>query len=87
MNDYISLIKDKSYGQSREMLGLLIGESKSPLVIPHILELIQDEEILGHVLIALSNFTDPEILPIMKKHTNNKIKWIADVATNYVTTH
>ena len=87
MNDYISLVKDKSYAQSREMLVLLIGESKFPFVIPHLLELAQDEEILGHVLIALSNFTTPEILPIMKKYTKHKIKWIAEVATNYVTTH
>lgn len=87
MNDYISLIKDKSYGQSREMLVLLIGESKSPLVIPHLLEAAHDEEILGHTLVALSNFSDPKIISLMKKHTNNKIKWIADTATNYVTNH
>lgn len=87
MNDYLDLITDKSYGQSREMLILLIGESKSPVVIPHLFELTQDEEILGHVLIALSNFNDPEIIPLMKKHASNKIKWIADIATEYVTNH
>ena len=87
MNDYINLIKNKSYGQSREMLVLLIGESKSPLVIPHLLEVAHDEEILGHTLIALSNFNDPKIISLMKKHTNSKIKWIADTATDYVTNH
>lgn len=87
MNDYINLIKDNSYGRSREMLVLLIGESKSPLVIPHLLEVVHDEEILGHTLVALSNFSNPKIISLMKKHTNNKIKWIADTATNYVTNH
>lgn len=87
MNEYINLIKDNSYGRSREMLVLLIGESKNPLVIPHLLEVANDKEILGHTLVALSNFSDPKIISLMKKHTNNKIKWIADTATNYVTNH
>lgn len=85
MDDYINLIKDQSYGQAREMLVLLIGESKYPWVIPHLLEVAHDEEIIGHVLIALSNFKDSKILSLMKKYTSNKIKWIADTATNYVT--
>ena len=87
LNEYINLIKDNFYGRSREMLVLLIGESKSPLVIPHLLEIAHDEEILGHTLVALSNFNDPKIISLMKKHTNNKIKWIADIATDYVTNH
>ena len=87
LNDYISIVMDRTYGKNREMLILLIGESKSLSVVPYLLDLLQNEEILGHVLIALSNFTIPEILPIMKKYTNHKIKWIAEVATDYVTTH
>lgn len=87
LNDYISLIMDRSYGSARQMLVLLVGESKSPLVVPYLLELVREDEILGHVLIALSHFTDSRILPIMEANTHNKTKWIAKVASDYVKKH
>lgn len=89
MNEYLKIIMDKSYGDNRQMLILLVGKSKSNTVLPYLLELAADDEdgIIGHVLIALSNFNDDRIIPAMKKYVDYPKKWIADVAEKYLSQH
>ncbi len=87
LNDYIKLIMDKSYGASREMLILLVGESSIPSVVPYLILLSQEKAVLGHVLTALYKFNDPQILPLMKKNINNPQKWVADIAKSYMSAH
>lgn len=87
MDDYIKLIMDKSYGTSREMLILLVGESKQNKVIPYLKKLSTDDAVIGHVLTALSNFNDDEIVLIMQKHANHPQKWISNVAKQYLIEH
>lgn len=87
LDDYVKLIMDQTLGTNREMIILLVGESKALSVIPYLLELAQDDEILGHVLIALTNFKDSRIITLMKKHTDHQKKWVADIAQNYLTTY
>lgn len=87
LDDYIKLIMDKSYGTSREMLILLVGESRKDFVIPYLIELCNDSTITGHVLTALSHYDDDKILSIMKEYTNHPKKWISDVAKKYLKKH
>lgn len=87
LKDYIKLIMNKSYGTSREMLILLVGESGRNIVVPYLIELSSDNTVIGHVLIALSYYDDDRILPLMKNHTNHPKKWIADIANEYLTKH
>ena len=87
MDDYLRIIMDKEYDTNREMLNLLVGESKQIIAVPYLKELSTDDVVLGHVLIALGNYYDDEIVSIMKKHTNHPIKWISDVAKQYLATH
>ena len=87
MDDYLRIIMDKEYDTNREMLILLVGESKQIIAVPYLKELSTDDVVIGHVLIALGNYYDDEIVSIMKKHTNHPIKWISDVAKQYLATH
>lgn len=87
LDDYIKLIMDKSYGTSREMLILLVGESRMDIVIPYLIELSNDNNVIGHVLTALSYYDDDKILPIMKKYINHPQKWISDIAQKYLKRH
>ncbi len=84
LDDYIKLIMDKSYGSSREMLILLVGESRMDMVIPYLIELSNDNSVIGHVLTALSHYDDGKITTIMKKHINHPQKWISDIANKYL---
>lgn len=67
LDEYIQIIMDKSYGTNREMLILLVGESKLDRVVPYLIKLSSDDEVVGHVLTALSNYDNNEIIIIMKK--------------------
>lgn len=87
MDDYLRIIMDKSYGTAREMLILLVGESRQSRVLPYLKELTADDEVIGHVLTALSNFCDDEISLVMQRYVHYPKKWIADVAKQYLKAH
>ena len=84
LDEYIKIIMDKRYGTSREMLILLVGESKMEKVVPYLVKLSRDVEVVGHTLVALSNYVNDEIIAIMKTYTKHKKKWISDVANKYL---
>ena len=87
LRQYLNLIMDKEYGASREMLVLLVGESKNASVVPFLIELSKEKTLLGHVLCALSFYESEEILFLMKKNCNNTKKWISSIAKRYVEKH
>lgn len=87
LDDYLKLIMNRSYGASREMLILLVGESRQNKVVPYLKELSTDIDVVGHVLTALGNFYDDEIVSIMKSHVNHPQKWISNVAKKYLMKH
>ena len=84
MSQYLSIIKDESYGEDRQMLILLVGKSKKAYVIPVLKELLSDSTVCGHALYALSNFSGDEIDCIMHKYIDNNITWIREIAEKYL---
>lgn len=87
LNDYITIIMDRSYGDNREMLILLVGESKNQIVIPYLIELSHDSDVIGHVLSALSYFSDDRIIPIMQENAVHPQKWVSKIANKYLQKH
>lgn len=81
---YLDIIKDKSYGEERQMLILLVGKSKNDKVIPILTELLNDSTVYGHALDALSNFQRDEIDGIMSKYENCQVCWIREIAKKYL---
>lgn len=49
-------------------------------VVPYLIELSHDAEVVGHTLVALSNYVNGEIIATMKTYTKHEKKWISDVA-------
>lgn len=87
MNDYLKIIMDKDYGINREMLILLVGESKINTNIPYLIELSKDDTVRGHVLAALSNYDDNRIMLLMEENVKNPKKWISDISKEYISKH
>lgn len=52
-DDIVNLVRDKKHGRSREMLAVALGNMKNPRSTEILIELLDDEQITGHVLIAL----------------------------------
>jgi hypothetical protein len=84
MSQYLTIIKDESYGEDRQMLILLVGKSKKAYVVPILKELLSDLTVYGHALDALSNFSGDEINHIMHKYIDCNIAWIREIAEKYL---
>lgn len=81
---YIELIQDKSYGSDRQMIVLLVGKSKKEEVIPILKELLNDPDVYGHALEALTNFSGEDIETIMMQYTDYKVTWVRNTAKKYL---
>lgn len=84
MSYYLDIIKNKMFGEARQMLILLVGKSKRRSVIPVLTELLDDPTVFGHALDALSNFSGVEINHIMHKYIDCNIAWIREIAEKYL---
>ena len=84
LDQYISIIKDKTYGEDRQMVVCLVGKSKKEKVIPILKELLNDDTIEGHVVNALTNFSGEDIVNIMEKYSKCDRIWIRNMAKNYL---
>lgn len=84
LSQYLTIIKDKTYGTARQMIVLLVGKSKNNDVIPTLISLLTDKEVYGHALSALSNFHNEEVRRYMLNYTDDKNKWIKEIAITYI---
>jgi len=74
--EIVQLAQDKKYGQSREMLALALGKMKSRRAIPVLMELLDDEETVGHAVIALGKLRASEARERLEALTRHPKKWI-----------
>lgn len=84
MPQYLAIIQDKSFGDARQMLILLVGKSKKTYVIPTLIELLNDPTVYGHALKALSNFSGDHIERIMHQYLDCGVGWIQEIAEMYL---
>ena len=84
MDEYEKIAKETKYASARQIVVALIGESKKEAEIPFLISLLEDEEIEGHVIWALSNYRKSEVYEIMQKYIDHPRKWIRDIALKYV---
>jgi hypothetical protein len=58
----IELVKDKDNGSARDMAVLALGKIRQPKVIEALIELLDDEEVAGHAIMALRKLKAVESL-------------------------
>lgn len=84
LSRYIKIIENKSYGTARQMIVLLVGKSKREEVIPVLKSLLNDPDVYGHALDALTNFSGEDIEDIMMQYINHKVTWVRNTAKKYL---
>ncbi|WNF23537.1 HEAT repeat domain-containing protein [Mesobacillus jeotgali] len=57
-----------------------LGKYKDKRVIPVLVGLLEDKDVQGHALSALSKFKDPELITYIKPFVNHEITWIRNTA-------
>lgn len=80
LDTLLKIVREKEHGIARQMIVLAIGKMGSQKAIPILLELLNDEDVTGHVITALSNFKDTTLIPHIEPFLNHKIKWISSEA-------
>lgn len=82
IKEMMNLALGKKYGRNREMLVLALGKSKNNIAIPVLIQLLDDEDVSGHALLALREYlhNQPELLNYFKPFLNHEETWIRNIA-------
>ena len=80
IEDMKKLVLDKKHGISRQMMVLALGKSKDESVVPVLIQLLDDKDVVGHVLSALAKFKSPELQPYFERFLDHKTTYIRNIA-------
>ncbi|MDO4691167.1 MAG: HEAT repeat domain-containing protein [Fusobacterium sp.] len=75
IDDYIEIITDKSNGSARQMIVNYMGAFKEERVKKVLISLLDDEEVNGHAIYALSKFKDISLIEKLEPFTAHKMTW------------
>lgn len=76
--DLVRLVRDKSHGRAREMLAVALANMRNPQAIDVLIELLDDEDIAGHALLALRKLGKKAATarPHIERFLNHPKTWI-----------
>ena len=70
--EYLDIVSNRIFGQNRQMIVLLLGKLKADSAIPTLIDLLEDEEVCLHAIIALGNFKCEEFRRYFERFLNSK---------------
>ncbi|MDE1946606.1 MAG: hypothetical protein KGI23_01835 [Patescibacteria group bacterium] len=74
--DIVALVKDKQHGKSREMLAVALGNMRNPAAVDVLIELLNDDEVAGHALMALRRLKAHKALAYIERFVSHPKSWI-----------
>lgn len=69
--DIVKLVKDKSYGRSREMVVVSLANMNNPYAEDVLIDLLDDEEVKGFAVIALGKLKSKKALVKLREFLDN----------------
>lgn len=75
-DDIVKLVKDKQHRRAREMVAVALGNMKNPQAVDVLIDLLQDEEVAGHALIALRKLRPLKARPYIEPFLNHPTTWV-----------
>ena len=78
--EYIKIAGDKELGSARQMLFLKFGTFKDEDYLPVMLDNINDEDVNGHILSALSKYPDEKLDKFFEPFLTDNRKWVRKIA-------
>lgn len=75
-DEYIKIVEDKSNGISRQMIVILLGKLRCERAIPSLINLLQDDDVNGHAIIALGYFKNNELIKCIEPFLDHEKRWI-----------
>ena len=74
------IVRDKRNGSSREMVVEALGNMKNPGAVDVLIELLSDEEVAGHAIVALGRLGSEKAQPDIEPFLQHNMPWIAKEA-------
>lgn len=72
----LKIAQEKEHGIARQMVVVALGKMKDPSVTPVLLELLHDEDVVGHAVMAIGYLKDMALVPYIEPFTEYKVRWI-----------
>lgn len=79
-DDIVGLVRDKRHGRAREMLAVALGNMKDPRAVDVLIELLDDEEVAGHAVLALRKLAPPEARSAIERFVDHPKTWVRNEA-------
>jgi HEAT repeat protein len=70
------LVEDRQHGKAREMLAVALGQVNSPRAVSILLRLLDDEETVGHAVIALGRLKAASAQPRLESLSLHPKRWV-----------
>ena len=84
-DDLVRLVYDKRYGKAREMLAVALGNMRNPKAVKVLLDLLEDEEVAGHAIMALGKLKAQTARSAIKPFLHHSKAWIRREAKRALT--
>ncbi len=75
-DDVAALALDRQYGDARQMVALALGKSKRPEAVDVLLQLMDDHDISGHAVSALSKRPNPRARAAFEEQLTDDRPWV-----------
>jgi hypothetical protein len=75
-DELVELVRDKRHGRAREMLAVALGNMKNPAVVDVLIELLGDEEVAGHAIMALGKLKAEKARPYIERFLDHPKAWV-----------
>jgi HEAT repeat protein len=76
-----ALVRDKRHGKAREMLAVTLGNMKNPAAVDVLIELLDDDEVAGHALMALGKLKAQKARSHIEGFLNHPKAWVRKEAS------
>jgi HEAT repeats len=74
--DLVRLVQDKGLGKAREMLALALGDMQDPRAVVVLMGLLEDEQVVGHAIMALGKLKAHAARARLKELTGHPTEWV-----------
>jgi HEAT repeat protein len=75
-NDLYELAQDKGHGKAREMVVVALGNLSDPGAVEVLMNLLDDEEVCGHAIIAIAKLKARQAVPKIQRLTKHPKPWV-----------
>ncbi len=74
--DIVKIAQDRQHGRAREMVAVALGNMKNPHAVDVLIELLEDDEVSGHALLALGKLKASKAKAYIEPFLTHPKAWV-----------